>query len=224
MASFRFSFTLILGFVVSVVTASVPDSTEIGTFGPFVPYQPVDNWIYPAGQDIPIQISLGNASLAFNFGFQMTYGLISTSSPDTFMMMDSLTVPQQVGLFNFTGNLLSNKFWWNTSVADVPAGNYVLRSSASFFACSGGSANVRTDVFWSNEFTVGEQGTTPANTTGNSMVGGNFSAITAGMYDCTALRFSKERVSIGLAGTYGLGLILTVITMVTVSGRNPSNT
>jgi hypothetical protein len=87
----------------------------------------------------------------------MAYGLISTSSPDTFMpIMKSVTVPQQTQLFNFTGNLLANTFWWNTTVAGVPAGDYVLRSSASFFSCSQGSADgipferlmvVRTDVF-----------------------------------------------------------------------------
>jgi hypothetical protein len=147
--------------------------------------------------------------------------------------MKSVTVPQQAQLFNFTGNLLANTFWWNTTVPGVPAGNYVLRSSASFFSCSQGSADgipfgrlmvVRTDTFWSNEFTVGDGGTVPAVDTGNSLVGGNFSAITAGMYDCTALKFSRERVSIGVVSTYSLGLLLTIITMVTVSGRNPTTT
>jgi len=221
----RLSLAVIVALLISVVSGLVPSDTQIGSFGALVSYQPVDNWIYPVDEDIPIQISLGNASLAFDFGFQMTYGLISTSSPDTFMpIMKSFTVPQQAQLFNFTGNLLANTFWWNTTVPGIPAGNYVLRSSASFFSCSQGSADIRTDTFWSNEFTVGDGGTVPAVDTGNSLVGGNSSAITAGMYDCTALKFSRERVSIGVVSTYSLGLLLTIITMVTVSGRNPTNT
>jgi hypothetical protein len=79
-------------------------------------------------------------------------------------------------------------------------------------------------VFWENVFTVGQGGTTPANSTGNSLVGGNSSAITAGMYDCSALKFSRERVTIGVLSTYGLGVILVIITMVTVAGRNPIDT
>jgi len=80
---------------------------------------------------------------------------------------------------------------------------------------------VRTDVFWTTPFSVGEGGTIPANTTGNSMAIGNFSAITAGMYDCTALRDAKRQVSIGLVGTYGAGIIFTAITMALVRGKNP---
>ena len=49
---------------------------------------------------------------------------------------------------------------------------------------------------------------------------GNFSAITAGMYDCTALRDAKRQVSIGLVGTYGAGILFTVITMYLVKGQN----
>ena len=52
---------------------------------------------------------------------------------------------------------------------------------------------------------------------------GNFSAITAGMYDCTALRDAKRQVSIGLVGTYGTGILLTAITMAIVKGKNPVN-
>jgi hypothetical protein len=50
---------------------------------------------------------------------------------------------------------------------------------------------------------------------------GNSSAITAGMYDCTALRDAKRQVSIGLVGTYGTGILLTGITMAMVKGKNP---
>jgi hypothetical protein len=130
----------------------------------------------------------------------MTYGLISTSSPDTFMpSMKSVTVPQQTQLFNFTGSLVANTFWWNTTVAGVPTGDSVLRSSASFFSCSQGSADgipferlmvVRTDVFWSNEFTVGDGGMVPAVDTGNSLVGRNSSAFTRG---CTIVLLSSFR-------------------------------
>jgi hypothetical protein len=81
---------------------------------------------------------------------------------------------------------------------------------------------VLTDVFWETRFSVGEGGTIPANSTGNSMSIGNSSSITAGMYDCTALRDSKRQVSIGLVGTYGAGILFTAITMVLVRGKNPT--
>jgi hypothetical protein len=80
-----------------------------------------------------------------------------------------------------------------------------------------------TNVFWENQFTVGVGGTIPANTTGNSMLDGNSSAITAGMYDCTALKDAKKQVSIGLVGTYGAGILFTAIIMTIVRGKNPSN-
>jgi len=75
------------------------------------------------------------------FGFQLTYGISSTSDPQTYIQMDSATVPQYTQMFNFTGNLLSNQFWWNTSVDGMQDGNYILTTSASFFACSDGSAD-----------------------------------------------------------------------------------
>jgi hypothetical protein len=81
---------------------------------------------------------------------------------------------------------------------------------------------VRTDVYWQNQFTVGTGGTIPANSTGNSLIGGNSSVITAGMYDCTALKDAKRQVSIGLIGTYGAGILFTAIVMTVVRGKNPS--
>lgn len=75
-------------------------------------------------------------------------------------------------------------------------------------------------MFWTNPFSVGTGGTIPANSTGNSMAIGNFSAITAGMYDCTALRDAKRQVSIGLVGTYGAGILFTAIAMIVVRGQN----
>lgn len=136
----------------SLVKAEVPSNTTIGTFGPLITYQPVSEWVYPENEDIPIFISLGNASLALfslpknvanysSFGFQLTYGVSSTSSPGTYIQMDNTVVPQFTQMFNFTGNLLSNTFWWNTSINSLPAGSYVITSSASFFACSNGSPN-----------------------------------------------------------------------------------
>ena len=74
-----------------------------------------------------------------SFGFQLMYGISSTSDPTTNIQMDSLTVEQYTQFFNFTGNLLSNTFWWNTTTPSLPAGSYLLTSSASFFACSEGS-------------------------------------------------------------------------------------
>src|ERR1700737_1231516 len=164
----RFFSAAVLALLFPVVYGAVPVDTQIGVFGPLNSFQPVNNWIYPVGPDIPVEISLGNGSLAFyclhtvtnssNFGFQMTYGLMSTSAPNTFMMEESITVPIQAQFFNFTGNLLSNTFWWNPSLTGVPAGDYMLMSSASFFACSQGSANgihplerltvVRHDIYW----------------------------------------------------------------------------
>ena len=78
-----------------------------------------------------------------------------------------------------------------------------------------------TDLFWTNKFTVGQGGTLPANGTGNSMGEGNLTAITAGMYDCTALRYAKEQVSIGVIATYSLGILLTTVIMLIVRGKNP---
>jgi hypothetical protein len=60
----RFSLAVVVALQISVVVGLVPADTQIGTFGPLVSYQPVDNWIYPINEDIPIQISFGNASLA----------------------------------------------------------------------------------------------------------------------------------------------------------------
>lgn len=71
-----------------------------------------------------------------------------------------------------------------------------------------------------NHFTVGTGGTIPANTTGNSLLG-NSTAITAGMYDCTALRYAKSKVTAGLIGTYAAGIIFTVIVMTVVRGKDP---
>ena len=82
-----------------------------------------------------------------SFGFQLMYGISSTSDPTTFIHMDSLKVDQYTQFFNFTGNLLGNKFWWNTTIPSLPEGSYILTSSANFFACSGGSDNCTVSIF-----------------------------------------------------------------------------
>jgi len=69
------------------------------------------------------------------------YGISTTDDPETYIQMDSVMVPQYTQLFNFTGNLLANKFWWNVSTAPLDEGSYILTSAASFFACSDGSGN-----------------------------------------------------------------------------------
>jgi hypothetical protein len=76
-----------------------------------------------------------------SFGFQLTYGISSTSDPTTFLQTDSITVDQYTQFFNFTGNLLSNTFWWNTTAPALPDGAYLLTSSGTFFACSEGSSD-----------------------------------------------------------------------------------
>jgi len=81
------------------------------------------------------------ALMVSDFGFQMTYGISTTDDPGTYIQMDSIMVAQYAQLFNFTGNLLANKFWWNVTTAPLDAGSYLLTSSASFFACSDGSEN-----------------------------------------------------------------------------------
>jgi len=81
------------------------------------------------------------ALMISDFGFQMTYGISTTEDPGTYVQMDSIMVAQYAQLFNFTGNLLANKFWWNVTTAPLDAGSYLLTSSASFFACSDGSDN-----------------------------------------------------------------------------------
>ena len=60
-----FPIFLICSFVLFVAGA-VPSNTTIGTFGPLVPFQPVDGWIYPLNQSVPIRLSLGNSSLALS--------------------------------------------------------------------------------------------------------------------------------------------------------------
>lgn len=82
---------------------------------------------------------------------------------------------------------------------------------------------VPTDLFWTNLFTVGPGGTLPANSTGNSMGSGNLTAITEGMYECTALKFAKEQVSIGLVATYTFGIIITAVIMLIVRGKDSMN-
>jgi hypothetical protein len=75
-------------------------------------------------------------------------------------------------------------------------------------------------------FVVGNGGTVPANTTGNALglTISNTSTfampITAGMYDCTALRDSKRQVTIGLICVYGFATILAGIVITTVKGKD----
>jgi len=211
---------VVLGVVGGVARAEVPLNTTVGMFGPLSAYQPFDNWLYPPNTTVPLCISLGNASLAFNFGFQLTYGISTASDPKTYIRMGSTTIPQYTHLYNFTGNLLSNKFWWNTSVSGLQEGSYLLTTSASYFACSADSADLRTDIYWTDPFQVGQGGTIPANSTGNTAFGNN-SLITKGMYDCTALRYAKSKVSAGLIGTYGAGILFTGIVMMIVRGKDP---
>jgi hypothetical protein len=84
-----------------------------------------------------------NRSNNSTFGFQLTYGVSTTSDPETYIRMSSTTVPQYTQMYNFTGNLLSNKFWWNTSVEGLQDGTYLLTTSASFFSCSGDSVDCK---------------------------------------------------------------------------------
>jgi hypothetical protein len=84
-----------------------------------------------------------NRSNNSTFGFQLTYGVSTTSDPQTYIRMSSTTVPQYTQMFNFTGNLLSNKFWWNTSVEGLQDGTYLLTTSASFFSCPGDSVDCK---------------------------------------------------------------------------------
>jgi len=58
---------LVLVVAVSLVSAAVPSNTTIGTFGPLNVYQPLADWLYPINQSFPLEISLGNASLALYF-------------------------------------------------------------------------------------------------------------------------------------------------------------
>jgi hypothetical protein len=44
---------------------------------------------------------------------------------------------------------------------------------------------------------------------------------TAGQYDCTALKDAKTQVTMGLAGTYGAGILFTAIAMLVARGKNP---
>ena len=69
----------------------------------------------------------------------MAYGLSTADDLGTYLQSDSIEVAQYTQLFNFTGNLLGNKFWWNTSLDGLPEGSYVLTSYAEFSACMGGS-------------------------------------------------------------------------------------
>ena len=43
---------------------AVPSNTTIGTFGPLNVFQPFANWLYPINESFPVEITLGNASLA----------------------------------------------------------------------------------------------------------------------------------------------------------------
>lgn len=55
---------LLVCYFILFVAAAVPSNTTIGSFGPLVSFQPVDEWVYPLNQSVPIQLSLGNYSLA----------------------------------------------------------------------------------------------------------------------------------------------------------------
>jgi len=79
---------------------------------------------------------------------------------------------------------------------------------------------VRHDLFLTNHFTVGAGGTIPANTTGNNLASGNSSDVTAGMYDCTALKYARSKVTAGVIGTYAAGIIFTAIVMIVVRGKD----
>jgi hypothetical protein len=56
----------VLFFVVAGVWAAgpPPSNTTIGTFGPLNVYQPFADWLYPINESFPLQITLGNGSLA----------------------------------------------------------------------------------------------------------------------------------------------------------------
>lgn len=161
----------------------------------------------------------------------MAYGISMENDPGNYIFMDSLLVNQYEHMFNFTGNLLSNAFWWNFTTPVLADGQYILTSSAAFTACTPGTPNgftafldsadiVQHNVLLTNLFTVGQGGTIPANTTGNNLALGNSSAITAGMYDCTALKDAKIKVTGGMIGTYAAGIIFTAIVMTVVRGKD----
>jgi hypothetical protein len=78
-----------------------------------------------------------------SFGFELSYGISTADEPGAYIAMDNITVPQYEQLFNFTGNLLSNTFWWNTTAPSLPEGAYILTAGGSFFACSNGSENCK---------------------------------------------------------------------------------
>jgi hypothetical protein len=67
---------LLFGLFVLLATAAVPSNTSIGTFGPLVSFQPVDGWIYPLNESVPIQLSLGNSTLALSLTPTSVSGLM----------------------------------------------------------------------------------------------------------------------------------------------------
>jgi len=80
----------------------------------------------------------------------MAYGVSAIQSPGEYVYMDSIHVEQYTQMFNFTGNLLANTFWWNTTTPVLIDGTYLLTTSASFSYCVNGSADSNLPLVGSN--------------------------------------------------------------------------
>jgi hypothetical protein len=69
------------------------------------------------------------------FGFEIAYGIASIEDPEDYIQMETMSVAQDDHFVNFTGNLLSNRFWWNVTADPLPEGQYRLVMEATFSAC-----------------------------------------------------------------------------------------
>lgn len=67
MASLRSFILFIFASLFLSANGDSSDGAVIGSFGPIATFQPVENWLYPSGEGVPVSISLGNASLALYF-------------------------------------------------------------------------------------------------------------------------------------------------------------
>jgi hypothetical protein len=105
----------------------------IPSTNPFLSKLPSEMALLPCTPSPPFDLRARAHGSAF--GFEMAYGIATIEDPEDYIQMETMTVAQDDHFVNFTGNLLSNRFWWNVTADPLPEGQYRLVMEATFSAC-----------------------------------------------------------------------------------------